>query len=173
MSLSDILRNASIWSLCIGIIMIVLGIYVCANPVMSLIAVALYIGIAFMVVGAGYAVSSFSQESAWKLFVGLFNIFIGFFLVANLGITTASLPAIFAVWCLAIGVIHIVRAFRSYKTSFSWGGNLVIGILGVLFSFLIMAHPAIGVFTITTLIGLYIIMYGVFSIVEYWYLSKM
>lgn len=172
MSLSEAFKSASMWSLCIGIIMIILGIYICINPVISLVALALYIGAAFIVAGIGYAISSFSQESAWKLFVGIFNIFIGLFLVANLGITTASLPAVFAVWCLAIGTIHIIRAFRSYKTSLPWGNSLIIGILGVIFSFLIMAHPVIGAFTITTLIGLYIIMYGIFSVIEYWYLSK-
>ena len=172
MILSEAFKSAEIWSLCIGIIMIILGIYICANPVMSLVALALYIGAVFIVSGIGYSVSSLSQESAWKLFVGLFNILIGLFLVANLGIITASLPAVFAMWCLAIGTIHIIRAFRSYKNSLSWCGSLTIGCLGILFSFLIIIHPAIGAFTITTLIGLYIIMYGVFSVIEYWYLSK-
>lgn len=172
-TLPDIIMSAEMWSLCIGIIMIILGIYICANPITSIVALALYIGIAFMVTGAGYAFSSVSADIGWGLFVGLFDIFIGLILVANLGITAASIPAVFAVWCLAVGIIHIVRSIRSYKSMMPWGWTFTIGILGVAFSFLIMAHPMFGAFTLTTLIGLYITCYGIFSVIEYWYLSKL
>lgn len=53
-----------IWHLIAGIIMAVLGIYVWFNPVVSLVALALYLGIAFIVVGAGYLAVSFSFQSA-------------------------------------------------------------------------------------------------------------
>jgi len=172
-SMSDIIMSAEMWSLCIGIIMIILGLFICVNPVASLVALALYIGIAFMVAGVGYAFSSISADLGWGLFVGLFDIFIGLILVANLGITAASIPAVFAVWCLAVGIIHIVRSFRSYKSLMPWGWSFTIGVLGVIFSFLIMAHPMFGAFTLTTLIGLYIICYGIFSVIEYWYLTKL
>ena len=60
-----------IWHLIAGIIMAVLGIYVWFNPVVSLVALALYLGIAFIVVGAGYLAVSFSFQSGWYLLVGL------------------------------------------------------------------------------------------------------
>lgn len=172
-TLGDVFRDIKTWSLCVGIIMIVLGIYICANPLIGMVALALYIGAAFIIAGLGYSVTSFYNESGWGLFVGLFNIFVGLILVTNLGITTASLPAIFAIWCLAVGIINLVRSVRSYKSSLPWGWALFIGLLGVLFSFLIIAHPLIGAFTITTLIGLYMVAYGVFSVIEYWYLARL
>ena len=65
------------WRMCIGIIMTVLGFYIIINPLTSLLALALYIGIAFIIAGAGYVVTSFSFQSGWELFVGILDIFIG------------------------------------------------------------------------------------------------
>lgn len=46
------LQTAGFWHLFAGIIMVILGFYVWFNPVASLLGLALYIGIAFIVVGA-------------------------------------------------------------------------------------------------------------------------
>lgn len=165
-------NNASLWRLGIGVIMILLGLYVWFNPVASLVALALYIGIAFIVVGAGYIVSSFSYESGWELLVGLLDVLVGIVLVSNLGITAAGLPVILALWCLAVGVIQLVTSWRHGRNGYAWGWSLTIGILGILFAFLILSYPAVGVLTITTIIGLYLVLYGVFSIAEYFYLPQ-
>ena len=160
-------NHVSIWRLVAGIIMALLGIYVWLNPVVSLLALALYLGIAFIVVGAGYAAISFRYESGWYLLVGLLDIFVGIIFVANLGVTAASLPIIFALWCLAVGIIQIVAAYRSYKGGYGWSWSLVAGILGVVFAFLILVYPVLGTITITALMGAYILLYGVVEILEY------
>ena len=61
------LQTAGFWHLFAGIIMVILGFYVWFNPVASLLGLALYIGIAFIVVGAGYFLASFSYQSGWYL----------------------------------------------------------------------------------------------------------
>ena len=47
-------RPVSIWHLVAGVIMAALGIYVWFNPVATMVALALYLGIAFIVLGVGY-----------------------------------------------------------------------------------------------------------------------
>ncbi len=159
--------NVSIWHLVAGIIMAFLGIYVWLNPVVSLLALALYLGVAFIIVGIGYAAISFRYESGWYLLVGLLDIFVGIIFVANLGVTAASLPIIFALWCLAVGIIQIVAAYRLYRDGYRWLWSMVAGILGVVFAFLILAYPVIGTVTITALMGAYILLYGIVEILEY------
>ena len=41
------------------------------------------------------------------------------------------------------------------------------GILGIVFAFLILTYPALGVITITALMGAYILLYGILEIAEY------
>lgn len=161
------------WRMCIGIIMTVLGFYIIINPLTSLLALALYIGIAFIIAGTGYVVTSFSFQSGWELFVGILDIFIGIIFVTNLGVTAATLPIIFAVWCLAIGVIQAVGAYRLYLLNLPWVWSLAIGAIGVLFAFLILAYPFIGILTISAIMGLYAMVYGIFSIMEYFFVKKL
>lgn len=160
-------RNVSVWHLVAGIIMAILGVYVWFNPVVTLVALALYLGIVFIVVGAGYLTISFSYQSGWYMLVGALDILVGVIFVGNLGVTAVSLPIIFAIWCLAVGVIQIVTAFQFKNDGFPWGWTLGAGILGVLFGFLILAYPAVGTVTITALMGAYILLYGIIEIVEY------
>lgn len=159
--------NVSVWHLVAGIIMAVLGIYVWFNPVVSLLALALYLGVAFIIVGAGYATISFSYESGWYLLVGILDIFVGVIFVTNLGVTAASLPIIFALWCLAVGVIQMVTAYQLRKSGYQYSWPLTAGVLGVIFAFLILAYPMLGTITLTALMGAYILLYGVVEILEY------
>lgn len=160
-----------IWHLIAGIIMAVLGIYVWFNPVVSLVALALYLGIAFIVVGAGYLAVSFSFQSGWYLLVGLLDIFVGIIFVGNLGVTAETLPIIFAVWCLPshcpIGQCRQLR-----RDGFDWGWSAGVGVLGIVFAFLILAYPVLGALTITAIMGAYILLYGLVEIAEYFYARR-
>ncbi len=166
------MQTVGFWHLIAGIMMLFLGFYVWLNPLASLLGLALYIGIAFMVIGAGYFLASFSYQSGWYLLVGLLDILVGVILVANLGVTAATLPMIFALWCLSVGVIQLVSSFQLKKMGIPWGWSFGIGALGVLFAFIILIFPSFGAIAITTLLGMYIILYGAIAIAEYVYMPR-
>lgn len=160
------------WHLLAGILMVILGVYVWFNPIVSLVALSLYIGAALIIVGAGYVGSSISVESGWFMFVGLIDIVVGIILVTNIGVTAVTLPIIFAIWCIAVGVAQLVSAYRLGRSGMTWGWSFLLGLLGVLFGYLILLYPAIGAVAITTLMGLYIVLYGILEIVEYFYFKN-
>ena len=47
--------------------MAALGIYVWFNPVATMVALALYLGIAFIILGVGYVTASFRYDSGWEI----------------------------------------------------------------------------------------------------------
>ena len=161
-----------IWHMLAGILMVILGTYVWFNPFVSLLALSLYIGIALMIIGAGYVGSSISIESGWFMFVGLIDIIVGIILVSNLGVSAATLPIIFALWCIAVGSAQLVSSYHLSKNKMPWGWSLSLGLLGIVFGFLILQYPELGTITISTLLGLYIIMYGIVEIIEYFYFKN-
>lgn len=167
MATTEPVRNISLWHLVADIIMTLLGIYIWFNPMISLLGLALYLGIAFIVVGLGYISASFSFRSSWYLLVGILDLFVGIIFVANLGITAVSLPIIFALWCMAVGAVQIVSSFQLKKNGLPWGWALTAGLLGLVFGLWILAYPAVGTITITALMGAYVFLYGVVEIVEY------
>ncbi|MDR1694073.1 MAG: DUF308 domain-containing protein [Lactobacillaceae bacterium] len=171
--LEKIEPNAGGLFLAIGIIMVCLGVYVWFHPVDTLIALALYLGVVFVAAGALYLYIAFQHNSSWHLALGLLDLLVGVIFLSNLGVTAASLPIVFALWTLFVGVIQVGEAFYRKSVSYPWGWELAFGILGILFAFLIMAYPGIGAFTITMLMGSYIILYGLLGFIEYAALKKM
>lgn len=161
-----------VWHLLAGILMLLVGAYVWFNPVVSLVALSLYLGAALIVIGAGYIGSSLSVESGWYMFVGLLDILIGIILVANIGVTAATLPVIFALWCMAVGAAQLVSAYHLGRSDMPWGWSLSLGVLGLVFGFLILRYPGIGAVTISTLLGLYIVLYGLLEISEFIYFRR-
>ena len=142
-------RNVSFWHLIGGVLMALLGIYVWFNPAVTMMALALYLGIVFIAVGVGYFIASFSFDSGWYMVVGLLEVL--------------------------VGVIQLVTGiqYRRLDNGYpSAGWTMTAGLLGIVFGFLILTYPAIGTVTLTALMGTYIILYGIVEIAEYVYNRK-
>lgn len=117
-------QKLSVWHLIAGIIMAALGIFVWFNPMASLVAMALYLGIVFIVVGAGYFMASFAYRSGWYLLVGFLDMLVGVIFVANLGVTAASLPIILPCGVWPSGRCKLFRPFSCATAAFPGGGRL-------------------------------------------------
>lgn len=156
-----------------GALMVVVGLFMWFNPAISLMALALYLGAALIIIGAGYVTSSLEADNGWWTFVGVLDVLIGIVLVSNMGITAATLPIIFAIWCLAVGAAQIVSAYKFGRQDLPWGWSMALGVLGVVFGFIIVEYPLIGTIAISTLMGLYMVIYGIFEISEYMYFRRL
>ena len=156
-----------------GALMVVVGLFMWFNPAISLMALALYLGAALIIIGAGYVTSSLEADNGWWTCVGVLDVLIGIVLVSNMGITAATLPIIFAIWCLAVGAAQIVSAYKFGRQDLPWGWSMALGVLGVVFGFIIVEYPLIGTIAISTLMGLYMVIYGIFEISEYMYFRRL
>lgn len=163
---------AGFWHLIAGLAMVIIGFFIWFNPALSLIALSLYLGTVLVVIGAGYISASLDVDIGWFTFVGVLDILIGIILVTNIGLTAASLPLILGIWCLAVGAAQLVSSYKFGRQNLPWGWSLALGILGLVFGFLILEYPVLGTVTISTLMGLYFVFYGLFEIGEYLYFRK-
>ena len=156
------------WLLIIAILLILSGLIVIFNPLAALMASAMFVGFMFIVIGCGYLMAFQQKESALALALGILDIIIGLVFLMNIDMVTMSMPVIFALWILFNGITEIIMGYQirqnndnDWKILF-WGG-----ICSILFSLFIFIHPLFGSFIVTTLIGIYLIAYGVFEIVRY------
>lgn len=158
----------SIWLLIISLLTIALGVYVLFNPVTALLAMAVYIGIAFILMGIGYFMIYQDTNSYMMLTLAILDIIVGIIFLANLGVSAVTMPIIFALWTLFVGITQLVGAFQlKERGSSAWGWILALGIIGILFSLLIFIYPMIGVVTLTVLMGGFLIIYGALELVRY------
>ena len=67
------------------------------------------------------------------------------------------------------GMLSWIWFFSSICDGSKW--SLLMGIVGAVFGLIILSYPVVGAVTVSTLIGLYIVMFGILQLVEY-YLTK-
>lgn len=166
----------SVLVLVMGIVMVIGGVYTWFHPLAALAALALILGIVFIVVGVGYLAAYFSGSySGWYLAVGLLDIIVGVVLVSNLRQTIMVLPFMFAFWCLFSGVIQIAAALQLRKSPMArlWPWPLIAGIIGIIVGFWIMFQPLAGAVALTILLGVYLVINGIVTILEYVGLRKL
>ena len=163
----------NIWLPLIGAILILCGIYVLFNPMSALIASAIFIGVLFIFLGTGYLLS-FRQGDSYAIFaLGILDIFLGLIFLTNIGISALTLPVILGLWILFNSIVQIAMGFELKNTSgVPWKTIIGAGVFGIIFSTLIFIYPVVGTVTITFLLGLYLIGYGIFEIVRFFKLIE-
>ncbi|MDD4556468.1 MAG: DUF308 domain-containing protein [Alphaproteobacteria bacterium] len=167
-------KNHKNWILFLSLVMIALGVYVWFHPVGAMMALALYLGIAFIGVGVCYLWAYSHWKNAWDLALGILDVLVGLVFVSNLGLTAETIPLFFAFWTLFIGVMQLTAAFDMKEVGIKdWKLIAVAGLLSILFAFVILSMPIVGALTITILMGSYLILYGVVGLFEYKLIREM
>lgn len=167
-------RENSLWILIASLLMVFTGVYILFNPNEAILALALYIGVTFICIGSGYIYAYSKLKSNWYLAVGITDILVGIIFITNLGITAVTLPIIFACWAMFIGVTQLVSVFQMKELGFdNWSWSAIAGIISILFAFLILCRPIVGVVTISFLMGSYLFISGLMGVIEFYVLKKL
>ena len=159
--------DRNIWKLVAGIVMAILGVVILFNPFETMLALAFYIGFGFAAAGCFYMLSAIGIKSGWYLLVGLLDLVVGIILMANLGITAASLPIILALWSLTVGVVQLFGTGELKRIGLPWGWSALMGVVSIGFGVLILAFPLLGAITISMVVGFYVLLFGILQLAEY------
>ena len=84
--------------------------------------------------------------------------------------TLVVFTLIVGAWFVVAGIVRFVAAFASPEGR---GGNLVTATLDVIAGIVILAWPDLGLSTLAVIIGIVLILRGVFFIVSGWQLRKL
>jgi uncharacterized membrane protein HdeD (DUF308 family) len=162
---SDIVRQASTWSIVWGVLLIVFGMLAVGSPLVAAVAVNMVIAWLIVLAGVVHLILAFSAHGAgsliWKLLVGLAYLGFGAYLIVHPVIGVASLTLGLASLFLVEGIFDIALFFqmRSMRGS-SW--VLIDGIVTLLLGLLIYVQwPSSSAWAIGTLVGVSMIISGV------------
>jgi uncharacterized membrane protein HdeD (DUF308 family) len=163
-SSTDVVRQASTWSILWGIALVVFGVLALAAPMLAAVAVNAFIAWLIVLAGVVHLVLAFHVHGAgsmiWKLLVGIAYVCFGGYLIVHPLLGVASLTLVLATLFLIEGVLDIILFFRmrSMRGS-SW--VLVDGIVTLLLGGLIyMQWPSSSAWAIGTLVGISMIISG-------------
>ena len=150
-----------------GLLFIILGILCISRPGAALFSMAWLLGLITLVSGvleliAVLNAQRFIPNSGTRVLSAIFQIIIGCILLNHKLLVTVSLPIIFAIWVLVEGVIIAVKAFDYKQVDFKyWWCILLLGVAGAALGFLGLRNPDIAGKTLSTLVGIGVIVEGI------------
>ncbi len=154
-----------------GLFFIAAGIFVLAMPAQGYLALSIFFTISFIVSGVSGVIFSivnapYLKGWGWYLVSAMMELTFGIILVFNPAISLATLP-------LYVGFVLMVKSMFAIASSFDlkdlaimdWGWLLMLGIVGLLFSFFILFNPFVGAIGIIAWTGIAFICTGIAAIV--------
>lgn len=149
MSIEQIKSAVKYWwvPLLVGILFIVSGIYTLMTPMETFLVLTVFFSVSFLVSGIFEVFFALSVRDSlegwgWLLVYGLINLVVGMILINNPEISVATLP-------IYIGLLVMFRAITAIGSSMDlkrngvsdWSYLLILGILGIIFSFILIRNP--------------------------------
>lgn len=158
-------------SLIVGVLFLLFGFWILKTPLESYVTLALLFGVVFLVNGIFEIIFSISNRKeidnwGWILAGGIIDLLFGIVLASNVGLSMAVLPFYVGFMLLFRSVAAIGYAFDLKGFGIrDWYWLLLLGILGLLFSFIMIWNPVFGGMTIIIWTALAFITYGIFRII--------
>ena len=167
---STTLRQHSTWFIIYGIVVLVLGLFAIAAPMLATLAVGLTVGWLLLFGGVSGLIAVFSGGRSapgffWNLLIAVVYILAGLSLLISPILGVVTLTIILAAYLMAGGVARILLAF-GYRSEIpaAWGWVLFSGIVDVLLAVIIISGmPGTATWVLGLMVGINLVMMG-FSI---------
>jgi uncharacterized membrane protein HdeD (DUF308 family) len=100
----------------LGVLSFIVGLYALRNVLVTIAALALLLGIYWIVNGAVETFAALSHKGmhgrGWTIFMGLLSVVAGVVVLVYPSISLATLAVVLGFWLLVYGIMEIVLAFR-------------------------------------------------------------
>jgi uncharacterized membrane protein HdeD (DUF308 family) len=100
----------------LGVLSFIVGLYALRHVLLTIAALALLLGIFWIVNGAVEVFAALShrgmQGRGWTIFMGLLSVVAGIVVLVYPAISLATLALVLGFWLLVFGIMEIVLAFR-------------------------------------------------------------
>ena len=141
-----------------GLVFLVLGFVSIAHPMAALLPVVIYIGLAALVSGVLSLIFVFSNSAAagrgWRLLEGIVDLLFGVLLLARPLFSASLIPVLIGIWVFVRGLMNLIDAWKWKRSrSRDWSGYAVIGVLLMVFGFLMVIDERFGLIPVAYLLA--------------------
>lgn len=171
MSPADTIKAiGSHWGLILtfGILTLILGIAVTANPGKSVVVVAVLVGLQFLLAGIIRLVMSFTHDAEghriWWIILGVLSIIVGAYLIKHIGVTIVILPMIIGILWLVQGVMEFFGGISAPTGTKGRGWEIFLGMIGFFAGIILLVYPISSIVTLAWIVGIWMIFYGFVTI---------
>ncbi len=156
--------------LLVGVFFVIVSIVAFVRPDITFSALSIIFALSFLLGGLSEIIFSISNRKqldnwGWSLAFGIITFIVGVLLVISPSLSEATLALYigFVFLFRSIATIGFAMDIKKYGNK-NWGGLLVLGILGALFSFILIWNPIFAGLSAVILTGLNFLFAGLFSI---------
>ena len=156
--------------LLVGIFFVIVSIVVFSRPTGSLLAISVLFALSFLV--SGFSESIFAlvnkdqlDDWGWLLAFGIVTLIVGVLLLLNptLSMTALAFYIGFVILFRSISTIGFAIDIKNYGSK-SWGGLLVLGIIGTIVSFILIWNPLFAGMSFIVVVAMNFLFAGLFNI---------
>jgi uncharacterized membrane protein HdeD (DUF308 family) len=156
-------RLASSWwlFLILGVLWMLFGVFVLTYNVGSLLALAVFAGVTFVMTGITQVLAA-GRVDSWKwlyLIGGVLSILAGIMAFIWPGSTLLVLSVILAWFLVFKGIVDVIGALAFIGRPW-WWMTLILGLLELLLGIWAAGYPGRSLFVFVNLVGIYAIFYG-------------
>jgi uncharacterized membrane protein HdeD (DUF308 family) len=147
--------------LILGVLWILFGMFVLSYNVGSLLALAVFAGVTFVMTGITQVLAAGRVDSWRWLWVigGILSVIAGILAFIWPGITLLVLSVILAWFLVFKGIMDVVGALASIGRPW-WWLTLILGIVELLLGIWAAGYPGRSLFVFVNLVGIYAVAYG-------------
>ena len=149
-----------------GIVMILLAILAFSQPALLISFIGAYIvidgGLKFF---SGFGPQPADQSRWPALIIGAIGIIVGALIWMNPGFTAQIVTYLIAAWAVVVGVLLVLWGWRFREVISTEWLLIALGILSIVFGFLVFGNVQAGFFTLQLIFGTYMIVGGIVAIV--------
>lgn len=156
--------------LIVGILFVGFGLYMFSTPAESYLTLLIVFSMLFIFSGLSDIIFSISNKNelegwGWTFMSGVFNFIIGAILLNHPEISIVLLPVFvgFTVLFKSITAISLSLELKKYGV-LDWGNLMGIGVLGVIFSIILLWNPMFAGLSVVVWTALAFITFGIFNI---------
>jgi len=153
-------------TLILGLVTLVLGVIVTAHPDDSVNVLAVLIGIAAIISGIFHLTRAFdrkAQHRAWLGAAGLAFILLGVVLLRHLHLSLALMGLLVGLAWIVQGIAGLMSAVTGPREGALWWG--VFGTVSLIAGIVVVASPEASVTVLAVLVGIWLLVLGLFEIV--------
>jgi len=169
MNNSHVGRAATVWSILIGILLIVAGVFAIAVPLLAGIAASVVLSWLILVAGIFHLAFAWTERGAgaivWQILIGFAYVTAGIVLLGH-PLTSILAMTLVLVWYIAAEGIFEIVLFAQWRRQPGSIWLLLDAIVSLIVACLIFMHwPASSVWAIGTLVGVSLVMSGIARLV--------
>jgi uncharacterized membrane protein HdeD (DUF308 family) len=148
----------------LGMLTVIFGIVAIASPIITGVAVAVFVGFLLLASGVAQFVHAITSKQwgtgFWGSVIGMLGVFAGLLMIFRPVVGLVTMTMLLAIYFVVDGISEIIAAFK-IKPDQGWGWVLLNGIIAVLLGFMIWRQwPVSGAWAIGLLVGIHILITG-------------